>query len=370
MDAAARFRQSLLRRLLRVSAMSALIIAGTGTTGCSRTECFKPAQCSSCPSREEAKTLLSVDCGEELVSVDSDAQLEEGLCCYDITTEDDENSCCPEDGCVVGRPYTVADHAITAQSRKTSAWALSERSPAVCALTAADRQALAAHWTLAALQEHASIASFSRFALELLAAGAPPDLVAEAQNAALDEIQHAKASFAMAAAYRGEPVGPSDFPFGGAVQIRSDLASLAAAVAREGCIGETAAAIVAAEQLARATDPAVLAVLAKIAGDEARHAELAWRTVRWALAEGGAPVHAAVAEVFEALRRGRVAPIVEAPSILSNHGWLDDATRDAVVARAIVEVVLPCARALHLTPFERAACVEMGELNAAMPGRV
>ena len=87
----------------------------------------------------------------------------------------------------------------------------------------------------------------------------------------------------------GEPIAPAPFPFDGRVEVSADLASIAARAVREGCINETLAAVQAAEQLARAEDPAVRAALAKIAEDEARHAALAWRTVAWALRAGRRP---------------------------------------------------------------------------------
>src|SRR5690606_33504532 len=79
-------------------------------------------------------------------------------------------------------------------------------------IDAATRARLAAHWLAEAAVEHASVASFSRFALSLLALGAPPSLVASAHAAALDEIRHAQDCFALASRYRGEPVGPGPLP--------------------------------------------------------------------------------------------------------------------------------------------------------------
>ena len=64
-----------------------------------------------------------------------------------------------------------------------------------------------------------------------------------------------------------------------------DLAELASRTVHEGCVGETLAALIAAEQALEAKDPSVRAALQKIAEDEARHAEFAWRVVRWALAQ-------------------------------------------------------------------------------------
>src|SRR6185369_11435722 len=100
-------------------------------------------------------------------------------------------------------------------------------------------------WTRDGLFEHASVASFGRFALELLAAGAPAALVEDAHRAALDEVRHARLCFDLASAYAGEAIAPGAFPFEGRVEVTSDLASIASRAAREGCIGETIAAAVA-----------------------------------------------------------------------------------------------------------------------------
>jgi hypothetical protein len=137
------------------------------------------------------------------------------------------------------------------------------------------------------------------------------------------------------------------------VRLGASLAEIAASTVAEGCVGETVAAVVAAEQRARATDPAVRAALAQIAADEARHAELAWRTVAWALRAGGSEVRAAVTRALGAALDGDrgaegVPPGTASVSseVAAAHGILDAATRAAVVARAMAEVVLPCARAL------------------------
>jgi hypothetical protein len=48
--------------------------------------------------------------------------------------------------------------------------------------------------------EHASVAAFARFTLDLLALGAPADLVQSAQQALGDEIAHAELCFGLAGA--------------------------------------------------------------------------------------------------------------------------------------------------------------------------
>ncbi len=149
-----------------------------------------------------------------------------------------------------------------------------------------------AAWLSDALLEHASVAAFARFSLELLAVGAPPSFVADAHRAALDEIEHARLCFALGSA-PGEGKGPSALALDG-ISPRARLDEIAAATAEECCAGETFAALVAARALEGATHPAARDALARIAEDEARHAELGWRFVAWAVARGGADVRRAV----------------------------------------------------------------------------
>jgi hypothetical protein len=277
--------------------------------------------------------LASVDCGPVVVGAS---------CCYAVTEE-------PKP-CGTGRPFLLDGEARMARAEVGDrGWSEADLAPAIDGLDDRARAALAHAWSTDALAEHASVASFSRFALELLAAGAPADLIAAAHRAALDEVVHARLCFALASAYAGAPLAPSAIPMDGAVPVSGDLAALAAATAREGCIGETLGALLAAEQLARATDPAVRRALAVIAEDEARHAELAWRTVAWAVERGGAPVRAALRDVFGNAARhlpgarplGHVAAGVAAA-----HGRLDPEASCKAVIRALAEVILPSAAGL------------------------
>jgi hypothetical protein len=144
-----------------------------------------------------------------------------------------------------------------------------------------DREALAAKWLEAARMEHASIASFANLSLRLLAHGAPPELVAGAHAAALDEIEHAQVSFAIASAYAGAPLAPLAFADVARMTATGSLADLARETFVDGCINETAAAYEAEVGASAAEDPVIADVLAKIAADETRHAQLAWAIVAW-----------------------------------------------------------------------------------------
>jgi hypothetical protein len=112
--------------------------------------------------------------------------------------------------------------------------------------------------------------------------------------------------------------------------VTPDLADLAVRVARKGCVGETIAAVVAAARLEQARDPAERAELEVIAADDARHAELAWRTVLWAIRRGGDAVRRAA---LDALMDERRAAIEASPF-------------DGLAVLALRDVIGPAARAL------------------------
>jgi hypothetical protein len=336
----------------------------TGTSGSSGVpECFAwSTDMGDCPTAPEI-VLQQLKCcgcptGWEPKSIDSGPMSgTPNQCCYMVQLE-----LCAQGG----RPFLVDEEARVAPSARgvaANGWASGER-PDLASLSATDRDALASAWTADALLEHASVASFARLSLALLAAGAPPELIDETHRAAADEVRHARLCFALASAYAGEDVGPGAFPLGGAVQVPATLGELAVSTVREGCVGETVAAVVAAEQLARATDPAVRAALTEIAADEARHAELAWKTVAWAVNAGGGEVRRLTARaLFDALAgASRVCGAREAspPACVPReaHGRLDAATTEAAAARAMTEVVAPAAWALFggTTLYELDSC--------------
>jgi len=124
--------------------------------------------------------------------------------------------------------------------------------------------------------EAASVPAFERLHAELLAHGAPEALLRAAQSAAGDEVRHATAMTAMARSHGAEVVAVELAP----VQPRGLLA-MALENAVEGCVQETWAALLAAHQAEAAADPEVRALMAEIAADEARHAELAWAVDEW-----------------------------------------------------------------------------------------
>lgn len=206
------------------------------------------------------------------------------------------------------------------------------------------RRSIAEHWTHAAQMEHASIAAFSRFSLQLLAVGAPPSLLEDAHRAALDEIKHAELCFSLATLYAGRGVGPAPLPVDERALSSWDLLSVAVATVEEGCVGETIAALEAQTAAELAQSEAVRAVQLRIHEDESRHAELAWRFVRWAVQVGGAPLRAAVREAFERTieRFGGTSPLESIhEQQLEAHGILSERRKAALRAQIMSEVIRP-----------------------------
>ncbi len=193
----------------------------------------------------------------------------------------------------IRRPFLVGAHLRSAAAQARTDWSTTLTT---CEkIDPVTREWLASAWLKDALEEHASVAAFARFTLHLLSLGAPAHLVMQSQRASLDEIQHAKMCFGLAARYGQHSQGPAALPLDGAFAVSSfeDIVRLAA---EEGCVGETLGALLAREQLTMATDPAVVQVLERIQRDEQRHAELSWQFVAWAIKMGGPAIARTVQE--------------------------------------------------------------------------
>ncbi len=253
--------------------------------------------------------------------------------------------------CVLGRPLVVDGVARVAAAGARSGWRADDEIAAIDAadadLSDDDRRAIAAHWIEAAALEHASIASFARFTLELLSLGAPAELVLDAQRAGIDEIEHARLAYAMASRHDGREIGPLELDVRGLAP-RTCRREIARALVVEACVGETLGVVDARTVAAHAGDPALRALAVRIAEDEQRHAELAWRSLAWLLAssrdEDG--VATAVRDAFaEALRDASVEPPAR-DGRLAAHGLVASADLARGRRVAVEEIVAPAAAAL------------------------
>lgn len=238
-------------------------------------------------------------------------------CCYEALAKDTD----PNSACAIGRPMLV------------------EGAPLLAAVEG-EPNAGASDWLQIARMEHASVAAFHKLGLELMAHGAPMDLLQAVARAALEEVGHARMAFNLASRFGGRPLSPGPLPMPAQLEIEGSLARLAANAASEGCVGETLGALLALEGARRATDPEVRAVMEQIAREESQHAALSWRIVAWAIRVGGEPVRDAVREALKA--PARLATFSDAPEL----GLLGPADTQRVVEAGIREVLDPAARVM------------------------
>jgi hypothetical protein len=249
-------------------------------------------------------------------------------------------------GGAAGRPFSVAGGARAADLVATAGWCDELALPCEAAgVTPAQRARLAAYWIKLGRDEHASIASFSRFNLELLALGAPSDLLAASTRAIGDEIRHARIAWGVAAAWTGDAVGAGPIELAGALERSSDPAAVLEAAIREGCLNETISAAQARAAAEGAVDPALRAALTTVAEDEARHAELSWAFVRWMLVRHP-ELRELAARTFDAWSPGPAPAADPDRAALLAWGMTTDDLNHEVAVQVTRDVVVPCADAL------------------------
>jgi len=267
-----------------------------------------------------------------------------------------------------GRPFLVDGHARVPGVARRNDWSR-PCSPNVAGLSTSIRSVLSAAWAAEGCHEAASVASFSRFVLQLMSLGAPSSLIAGAQAAMADEVEHARTFFGLACAYGGAELGPDTLAVEGALSSASDPVVSAVSLATEGCIAETISAMQLEFAASRATDPAVATLLSEVAEQELRHAELAWSALAWMLRRGDASLRAAVAQAFVQAQDAvpRAVSISDAldPGVLRAGGRLTADERLDVAQRALEHCVAPAAAAL-LQPWTVTA--EFSSPGRAVPG--
>lgn len=164
-------------------------------------------------------------------------------------------------------------------------------------------------WLRAARAEAASVPAFIRMAAELRAVGADAALADGAIASAIQEVRHARLCFDEAASWAGRAFdgAPVEAPPRWESREQAALATLAVEAWEDGCLGEGTAAAAARLTSKEARSEAIALGRARIADDEAAHAELAWRVLEWCWREGGT-------EVRDAVVRSSGTPRSEPPS--------------------------------------------------------
>lgn len=304
----------------------------------------------------------------------SGADCEGGICAWGTPDDEDAGAQAPGRYCdygICGRPFLVDEQARLAGTAPRGDWrdgALPQ--VALEDLTWTERQALKQHYANAARMEHASIAAFARFSLQLLSLGAPAELVESCTRAIADETAHARVCFELASRYGGAAVGPTALPLDGCLDV-SSLDEIVELTIAEGCVGETLAALEAAEAAEQASDATVRAALLRIAADERNHAELAFRFVRWAVTSHPrllARVEAAFAAHVR--RASSAAELAETTPRLLAHGLLSSAQKAELRGAALKNVVAPCAKALLASSAARPLRASAAASQPTQPGGV
>lgn len=171
------------------------------------------------------------------------------------------------------------------------------------------RSSLGAEWRDNARKEHASVAAFAQLALDLMAVGAPPDLIAKAHQDALDEVRHAGTCFEVARDIDGIVESPQPFPEA-RVQKRLltfsrplALSQIALDALVDGVLNEGIAARLLAALAGRCEIPSLAFKLRSMARDESRHAAHSWEIIAWCMQEGGTIVMSALRGAVNSMPR-------------------------------------------------------------------
>ncbi len=184
-----------------------------------------------------------------------------------------------------GRPLRIRGRQLHPELREGSDWTRGLQ-PDPTGLDEATRHALESLWLHDAQKEHASVPAFSRIAWMLAAVGAPAELMEWSHRAALEEIEHTRLCFALAAGYSGrshtvEPM--PDLLLGGLDEKANPLLTLAVESLSDGCQLEDFNADVAAACAEVCQEPVTRTVLELIAREERTHADFSWALLEWLL---------------------------------------------------------------------------------------
>jgi len=146
-----------------------------------------------------------------------------------------------------------------------------------------------AEWLQQGLAEHASIASFSRFSLDLISLAAPSFLIELVHQASLDEIRHSKIAFDLANMFlsamgdehehHGKCVNPAMIATHH-INVDANCHRILTDLINGGCFNELVSAL---QSLTDAKNLKSKQLLYSVAMDEVKHCSLAWIAMTWIL---------------------------------------------------------------------------------------
>lgn len=215
-------------------------------------------------------------------------------------------------------------------------------------LTPEQRARVARVWRARTRAEYLAITTFAFLTVDMVAAGAPPDILSFAHQAAIDEIRHTEMCLRMTQIYAGET--PTPDPDLSGLPNDPALPKLHQAVTNSmliNCVVETFACTILAVVLEQTTDPCAHAVLKRILSDEVGHARLGWAFLRWGIDTGGNGVIKACSDKV-AFTIQSAANVVDAPrpsepveDALRAHGMMHASEERVVFSDCVREVLVP-----------------------------
>ncbi len=250
-----------------------------------------------------------------------------------------------------GTPLEAEHQRLMRRMQKPIPWAQSTAH----LLTPPERARLAETWRRRSAAEYLAVSTFSVLCIDLVAAGAPADVLSHCVRAQLDEIRHAELAVRMVEIYGGKRIEP----VAGMSSLPDDpkQPKLHQAVANTilvSCVSETYATTVLTATRDLTTDPVAHAVLTSIYSDEVMHARLGWSYLRWAIERDPDGVREAAAKMVPRALRGnanvieRERPIGEVTEAVRAHGLMTPAEERQIFSECVREVLVKGFEALGI----------------------
>jgi hypothetical protein len=230
------------------------------------------------------------------------------------------------------------------------------------------RAELARIWTERIPTEYRSITGFGTFAFDLIAAGAPPDIVAVCHRVCIDELRHTELAVRMVEIYGGRrPSLPREISSLPAEREIGAVAQACRSAVLLSCLGETFACTELAMLRDRAEDPVVEGVLRVFLSDEIVHARIGWAYVSHAMKTADDATRASVASVIPTYVAGIASNLFgtdETPAAvdvtnedarLAPHGVCSMTEERDLYRKFVGDVFVPGLRALGV-PLDVDAC--------------
>jgi len=217
--------------------------------------------------------------------------------------------------------------------------------------------------------EYRSITGFSTLSFDLIAAGAPVDMVAVCHRVCIDELRHTELAVRMVDLYGApRPSLPRDITSLPADESLSAVAQACRSAILLSCLGETFACTELTMLRDRAVDPVVRQVLTIFLADEIMHARVGWAYVAHAMktadsatresVAAAVPAHIAGigANLFGSLESAAAVSVTNEDPRLAVHGVCSMIEEQDLYRAFVPEVLVPGLIACGV-PVDRSAAV-------------